>query len=315
MSDRIRLNALASPPRLLMWTCPLASGYVEGEYERYDWRGRVVQQGGLLRRLQPSKTGRKDTSSASADRRRSSLTNRGGWRSLWTAAFRAIWTGCRFSTFLSCQSLAVLDAELSFSDTGVLGRGRCRVRDIVVVAARSLVDRSPFANVQGGYDRRNSVTGRSHVDLVSLVRASLPTTDRPLPTFSSAALATTTSTAATKRYHETYSLPGADLNEIPGRNFVKSMVELNLPPLRFDRFGTSGFYVPWLRPAVFTGGLATDLDNGVLRRVLFNSGAQVDLAISALSALDLTLSFGAAIAVEDGHGPRHEWMISLKVLR
>ena len=98
-------------------------------------------------------------------------------------------------------------------------------------------------------------------------------------------------------------------------NFIKSMVELNLPPLRFDRFGTSGFYVPWLRPAVFVGGLATDLDNGLLRRALFNGGAQVDLSVSALSALDLMLSFGAAIAVEDGHGPRHEWMISLKVLR
>ena len=35
-----------------------------------------------------------------------------------------------------------------------------------------------------------------------------------------------------KRYREYYSFPGADLNAIPGRNFVKSTVEWNLPPMR-----------------------------------------------------------------------------------
>jgi hypothetical protein len=118
-----------------------------------------------------------------------------------------------------------------------------------------------------------------------------------------------------KRYRESYSLPGADLNEIPGRNFVKSMVEWNLPPLRFDRFGTSGLYVPWLRTAVFAGGLATNLDDRRARRSLLNGGVQADLSISALSVLDLMLSFGAAVAVEDGYAPRYEAMISLKVLR
>ena len=38
-----------------------------------------------------------------------------------------------------------------------------------------------------------------------------------------------------KRYRETYAFPGAELNEIGGRNFLKSTVELNLPPLRFQR--------------------------------------------------------------------------------
>jgi hypothetical protein len=73
--------------------------------------------------------------------------------------------------------------------------------------------------------------------------------------------------------------------------------------------------VPWLRPAVFVGGLATNLDDSSVRRALLNGGAQVDLSISALSALDLTLSFGGACAVESGHPPRYEAMISLKVLR
>ena len=48
--------------------------------------------------------------------------------------------------------------------------------------------------------------------------------------------------------------PGAASNEIGGRNFVKSTIEWNLPPWRFRRAGTPGFYATWLRPAVFVGG-------------------------------------------------------------
>ena len=66
---------------------------------------------------------------------------------------------------------------------------------------------------------------------------------------------------------------------------------------------------------MFAGGLATNLDDRPARRALFNGGAQADLGISALSALDLMLSFGAAVAVERDHAPRYEAMISLKVLR
>ena len=49
--------------------------------------------------------------------------------------------------------------------------------------------------------------------------------------------------------------------------------------------------------------------------VIYNAGAQVDLNISTLSVLDLTLSMGAALALEKGHGPRRDAMLSLKVLR
>ena len=95
-----------------------------------------------------------------------------------------------------------------------------------------------------------------------------------------------------KRYREYDSFAGAELNEIGGRNFVKSTVEWNLPPWRFARLGTPGFYATWLRPAIFVTGLATNLDDESVRRTLGNVGAQADIRISALSALDLTLSFG-----------------------
>ena len=117
-----------------------------------------------------------------------------------------------------------------------------------------------------------------------------------------------------KRYREYYSFPGADLNSIPGRNFVKSTVEWNLPPLRFEHAGTPGFYATWLRPAIFAGGLVTNVDASDLQRRVADLGAQVDVRFSLLSALDLTLSVGAAEAFEGGrsHG---EAMISLKILR
>ena len=45
---------------------------------------------------------------------------------------------------------------------------------------------------------------------------------------------------------------------LPRRNFLKSMVELNLPPWRFRHAGTPGFHGTWMRPAVFVTGLATN---------------------------------------------------------
>jgi len=324
MSDRIRLNRASVAASFLPVT-DLPAGerfHVEGEYERYDWRGHgSFNKADFYDLFGPTKTGRKgyvvgvghSTTLVYDEPRRLTLAVDGSFSGNLD----------RLPDFqnvpVDVNRLAILDAELNFSDTRKsLGAVDAESGTLWTVAAQgSLVDRSPFANVQGSYDRGLALPV-NHTSIWFRQAAGFSPNDRtePFANFFFGGFGNNyVDSGNEKRYRETYSLPGAELNEIGGRNFIKSMVELNLPPLRFDRFGTSGFYVPWLRPAVFAGGLATDLDNGFIRRVLFNSGAQVDLAISALSALDLTLSFGAAIAVEDGHGPRHEWMISLKVLR
>ncbi len=118
-----------------------------------------------------------------------------------------------------------------------------------------------------------------------------------------------------KRYRSLSSFPGAALNGIGGRNFVKSTLELNLPPWRFRRVGWPGFHATWLRPAVFVGGLGTNVDDSGVRRLATNVGTQLDVRISVLSTMQLTLSFGGAVAFEDGRGPRREAMVSLKILR
>jgi hypothetical protein len=118
-----------------------------------------------------------------------------------------------------------------------------------------------------------------------------------------------------KRYRAYYAFPGAELNEIAGRNFARATLEWNLPPVRFRRVGTPGAYLTWLRPAVFAGGLVTNLDASGARRELANLGGQFDFQLTTLSTLDMMLSVGGAVAFERGRAPRRELMISFKVLR
>jgi hypothetical protein len=117
-----------------------------------------------------------------------------------------------------------------------------------------------------------------------------------------------------KQYRGFYAFPGIDLNAVGGRNFVKSILEWNAPPLRFRRAGTPGFYVSWMRPAVFVGGLATNIDAASIRRTTTDAGVQLDFRLTVLSNLDMTLSLGAAVAV-DGNRAHREGMVSLRVLR
>jgi hypothetical protein len=118
-----------------------------------------------------------------------------------------------------------------------------------------------------------------------------------------------------KRYRHLESFPGAELNEIPGRNFAKGTVEWNLPPWRFRRMGTPGFHATWLRPAVFATGLVTNLEDRQFRRTATSIGGQFDIRFTVLSNQEMTLSAGGAVAVENGRGPRREAMLSLKILR
>jgi hypothetical protein len=118
-----------------------------------------------------------------------------------------------------------------------------------------------------------------------------------------------------QRYREHYALPGFEINQIAGRNFHRAMLELNLPPIRFERVGTPGFYLSWARPAIFVSSLATNVDNSALQREATNAGFQIDFRFTILSRLDMTLSlgyakgFGNSSIMDDD-----EFMASLKIL-
>jgi hypothetical protein len=118
----------------------------------------------------------------------------------------------------------------------------------------------------------------------------------------------------TKRYREFYSFPGFDLDQVYGQSFIKSVFEWNLPPITFEKVGTPSFYLTWIRTALFTGGLVTDIDNDRLKETYANVGIQVDLRFTIVHRLPMTLSVGFAQGYIDGHKFDNEWMISLKIL-
>jgi len=117
-----------------------------------------------------------------------------------------------------------------------------------------------------------------------------------------------------KRYRDYDAFPGFGIDELAGRSFAKSVLELNLPPLRFEEIGSPGFFLGWARPALFAGALAAEPGDGSGRRTVYDAGAQVDFRFTVLSRMDMTLSFGWAAGFEDGRKIDDEWMLSLKIL-
>jgi hypothetical protein len=117
-----------------------------------------------------------------------------------------------------------------------------------------------------------------------------------------------------QRYHEYYSFPGVEINELPGTDFGKLMVEWALPAVRFRRFGVQGIYANWARLSLFGTGMVTDLTDDALRREVSNAGAQIDVSIVMFSNLEAMVSFGYARAFEHGDED-DELMVSLRLLK
>jgi len=117
-----------------------------------------------------------------------------------------------------------------------------------------------------------------------------------------------------KRYREYYSLPGFEIDEVSGLNFIRQMVEWNLPPVIFESVGMPSFHLAWLRPSIFAAGLWTDVANSSHRQNYASLGTQADLRFSVLHYYDMTLSAGYARGFQSGKRAGSEWMISLKIM-
>ena len=116
-----------------------------------------------------------------------------------------------------------------------------------------------------------------------------------------------------KRYREFYSMPGFEIDAISARDFVKSVAEWNLPPIRFQSVGSPGFYLGWIRPAIFFAALKTD-PGKIYDRWFTSAGLQVDLHFTVSHSHAMTLSFGYAAGFQSGDKQDSEVMISLKIL-
>jgi len=116
-----------------------------------------------------------------------------------------------------------------------------------------------------------------------------------------------------KRYREFDSFPGFDINEIEARTFVRSVAELNLPPVRFEDVGIPSLFLSSMRPAFFAGALEADPANGD-RRSFQTVGVQTDWNLTIAHRLPMVLSLGYAEGFEDGEHRGGEVLISLKIM-
>jgi WD40-like Beta Propeller Repeat len=118
-----------------------------------------------------------------------------------------------------------------------------------------------------------------------------------------------------KRYREYDSFPGFEIDQLNGRTYARSMLEWNLPPIRFASIGTPANYLSWARPALFAGVLRTNPNDSALAQTLEDVGFQIDFRFNVMHDQEMTLSLGAAHGFGDGTTRgRNEWMLSLKVL-
>ena len=119
-----------------------------------------------------------------------------------------------------------------------------------------------------------------------------------------------------KRYRHYDSFPGFKIDEIGTKSFVKSTLEWNLPPIRFEEIGFTSFYLGSIRTALFGGALWADPgsspDN---EHVLEDVGLQTDLNFTVGVNIPMTFSLGYAHGFGDDamHG-REEILASLKIL-
>jgi len=116
-----------------------------------------------------------------------------------------------------------------------------------------------------------------------------------------------------KRYRKFYSMPGFEIDAISARDFVKSVAEWNLPPLRFESVGTPGFFLSWVRPAIFVAALWTDPGER-FDRTFTSVGFQLDLRFTLGHRHSMTLSAGYAAGFRGGDKLDDEIMLSLKIL-
>jgi hypothetical protein len=116
-----------------------------------------------------------------------------------------------------------------------------------------------------------------------------------------------------KRYRDLESFPGFDIDALSGKRFVRSLLEVNLPPMRFSDVGRPSLFLSSARPALFGGVLALD-PGQANNRTLETLGAQLDFNFTVALRLPMVLSFGAAAGFEDGRHRSDEVMVSLKVL-
>jgi hypothetical protein len=115
------------------------------------------------------------------------------------------------------------------------------------------------------------------------------------------------------RYRGYFSFPGTPINAIASRDFAKTTIEWDLPPVRFRSAGWTGVYFNWVRLALFSGVLGANLSDSARRGTYGDAGAQLDLRLVWFTYMKSTLSVGVAAARDPNGHAGSEKFISLKL--
>ena len=324
LSDHLQLNRATVSVSYSPWGQLSASErlHVRGEYQRHDWKATASWNNADFYDLfGPTKIGRKGYDVTLGHTK----TLRYDQPKLLTLAVEGTAAGSldRLPAFqnvaVDVDRLYSANAELAYTDVrSSLGHVDDEKGHLWSATAHAdYVNSRAFLRLFGNYDVGTALpAGHTSVWLRTAAGFSPQPASEPFANFFFGGFGNNwVDRGEIKRYRKAYAFPGAALNEIGGRNFVRSLVELALPPVRFSRVGTPGFYLSFVRPAIFAGGLVTNMDDQGRRRTASTIGAQIDLRATVLSSLDLTLSIGAGLRLQRHLGPRREAMISLALLK
>lgn len=117
-----------------------------------------------------------------------------------------------------------------------------------------------------------------------------------------------------EQFRKTLAFPGVNIDALSAHNFVKTMGELDLKPIRLRDIGTTWLYPTYIKSSLFSTHLLMNPDDDPSRRNVFNAGAQIDLELVLFSYLKTTWSVGYAQQFEANKLPQQEWMFSIKLL-
>jgi hypothetical protein len=117
-----------------------------------------------------------------------------------------------------------------------------------------------------------------------------------------------------QRYRQLLRMPGFAIDALSGKSLIKGLLEWCLPPVRFEGFGSPGFFVNWARPELFAGALKTNLGTSGVRHDAQDVGFQVDFQMHVMHRQPMMLSVGIAQGYGGGGLGTTEFMLSLQVL-
>ena len=114
-----------------------------------------------------------------------------------------------------------------------------------------------------------------------------------------------------KQYRKVFRFPGIPIYSLGADNFVKLMMENNLPPLRLSNFSIGRHYLNHIDLSIYSQGLLVKSDLG---KYWGDVGGQINFIFKHWDNLESTFSAGIAKAWFQ-NGSDWEWFLSLKLLK